>query len=188
MAILHRFYCTWDFLLIACMLKASFNTHAALSSEAESLILGPCLTLLQYFVYAKSEGSNQTVHMHRLVWALAACWGNNCQNLVCQPNYSYKPPTVIMVIKVFPQKCLHSHQVGEVWSFIYLNILCGPARRAQAASKKDSSSQQEGHKQPARRTQAASKKGTSSAERTRAASKKHSSSQQKELKQPARSA
>ena len=154
--------------------------------------------------------------MHRLLWALAACWCNNRQNLVCQPNYAHKPPTVIMVVKVIPQNACTAtkwEKSEASTSLIYCvgqqkEELKQPARRTQAASKKCSSSQQEGLKQPARsiiqsarRTQAANKKSSSSqlkfsssqqetlkllARKTQTTSNKSSSSLQEALKQPAR--
>ena len=43
-----------------------------LTSEATDLSFGRSLQLRSDFVYASSEDSDETTHLHRLVWACAA--------------------------------------------------------------------------------------------------------------------
>ena len=45
----------------------SFNTHTQLYSGVRSLLLGLSLCLLPYDMCACKEGSDETVHIHRLV-------------------------------------------------------------------------------------------------------------------------
>ena len=48
------------------------NDHADVSRCAKYLRLGLRLSLLSYFVYARSEGSGESAQMHRLAKAMTA--------------------------------------------------------------------------------------------------------------------
>ena len=76
----HCLICTSDtnkpvheFLVLITYTKCqSLNMHVQLSSGAIYLKLGMSLYLHHYFVYARSEGSGETVLMHSLAWTLTA--------------------------------------------------------------------------------------------------------------------
>ena len=52
--------------LIAYAQMLLINAHYVVSSNARGLNFGPRLHLHPYFVYASSEGSGESAHMHRL--------------------------------------------------------------------------------------------------------------------------
>ena len=47
--------------------RIPLNVHASVSRGARFLILGLSLVLLENFLYARSEGPDETAHMRRLV-------------------------------------------------------------------------------------------------------------------------
>ena len=59
------------------------NAHAHLSSGATGLKFGLSLPLLPYFVCARSEGSDESAHMRRLVSAFAGRRWDKYQHFLC---------------------------------------------------------------------------------------------------------
>ena len=73
---------SWDYGTFHPPQTHSSNTHVQPSSGARCLIFGRILLLLPYFVCANSEGSGETVQMHRLAWAFAGRLCDKYQNLM----------------------------------------------------------------------------------------------------------
>ena len=59
--------------LSQCARKPSLKAHTEVSSRARGLIFGVSLPLLLYFEYVRSQGSEETVHMHRHIRPFVAC-------------------------------------------------------------------------------------------------------------------
>ena len=72
--------------LIAYAQKLPLNAHTAICSGATFVIFGLSLHLRQYVVYASSEGSGESVHMHRLARAFAAR-NYNKYKISCSGSY-----------------------------------------------------------------------------------------------------
>ena len=64
-----------------------FNVHADVSRCAKFLTFGLSLYLLSYFVYPRSEGSDESAQMRRLVRAMPARRYDMYQNLMRCPLY-----------------------------------------------------------------------------------------------------
>ena len=61
--------------------------HVQLLSGVRYLIICQIVLRLPYFVCASSEGSGESVAMHRLVWAFTAPWCDNYHNFMCWVLY-----------------------------------------------------------------------------------------------------
>ena len=73
---------SWDYGTFHPLYTHSSNMHAQPSSGDKCLIFGWTLCLLPYFMWANSEGSDETTQMRRLAWAFAGRLCDKYHNLM----------------------------------------------------------------------------------------------------------